>query len=99
MANGSPFASATSDKLGGGCISRRFDSVAESGLGSAKTAVLVPRKVAASGSRFIPFFAFARAVRKIIYTINAIERLHCQVRKTIQNKGHFPSDDAAIELI
>jgi transposase-like protein len=47
----------------------------------------------------IPFFAFSPEVRKIIYTTNAIESLHNQVRKTIRNKGHFPSDDAATKLI
>jgi putative transposase len=25
--------------------------------------------------------------------------LHSQVRKTVRNKGHFPSDDAAVKLI
>lgn len=47
----------------------------------------------------IPFFAFSPEVRRIIYTTNAIESLHSQVRKTIRNKGHFPNDDAAIKLI
>ena len=47
----------------------------------------------------IPFFAFAPEVRKMIYTTNAIERLHSQVRKSIRNKGHFPSDEAATKLI
>jgi transposase-like protein len=47
----------------------------------------------------IPFFAFPQAVRKIIYTTNAIESLHRQVRKSIRNKGHFPSDEAATKLI
>ena len=50
-------------------------------------------------AQVIPFFAFSPEVRKIIYTTNAIESLHSQVRKTIRNKGHFPSDDAAIKLI
>ncbi len=35
----------------------------------------------------------------MLYTTNAIESLRSQVRKTIRNKGHFPSDDAAIKLI
>jgi putative transposase len=30
---------------------------------------------------------------------NAIESLHSQVRKSICNKGHFPSDEAATKLI
>jgi len=47
----------------------------------------------------IPFFAFPAEVRKIIYPTNAIESLHSQVRKSIRNKGHFPSDEAAIKLI
>lgn len=47
----------------------------------------------------IPFFAFSPEVRRIIYTTNAIESLHSQVRKAIRNKGHFPSDEAATKLI
>jgi putative transposase len=50
-------------------------------------------------SEVIPFFAFTTEVRKIIYTTNAIESLHSQVRKAIRNKGHFPSDLAATKLI
>ena len=38
-------------------------------------------------------------MRKIIYTTNAIESLHSQIRKSIRNKGHFPSDEAANKLI
>ena len=47
----------------------------------------------------IPFFAFSAEVRRIIYTTNAIESLHSQVRKSLRNKGHFPSDEAATKLI
>jgi putative transposase len=47
----------------------------------------------------IPFFAFAPEVRKIIYTTNAIESLHSQVRKAVRGRGHFPSDEAASKLI
>jgi transposase-like protein len=49
--------------------------------------------------RVIPFFAFGPAVRRLIYTTNAIESLHMQVRKVIKNRGHFPSDEAATKLI
>ena len=49
--------------------------------------------------RIIPFVAFPAAVRKIVYTTNAIESLHSGVRKSIRNKGHFPSDEAATKLI
>jgi putative transposase len=49
--------------------------------------------------RFIPFLAFPPEVRKIIYTTNAIESLNYQLRKIIKNRGHFPSDAAAIKLL
>ncbi len=35
----------------------------------------------------------------MIYTTNAIESLHSQVRKAIRGRGHFPSDEAATKLI
>jgi putative transposase len=47
----------------------------------------------------IPFFAFPPAVRRVIYTTNAIESLHSQLRKIIKTRGHFPSDDAALKLL
>lgn len=47
----------------------------------------------------IPFFAYPAEVRRIIYTTNAIESLHSQVRKAVRGRGHFPSDEAAIKLI
>lgn len=49
--------------------------------------------------RVIPFFAFPPAVRRVIYTTNAIESVHGQLRKIIKTRGHFPSDDAANKLI
>lgn len=47
----------------------------------------------------IPFFAYPPEVRKIIYTTNAIESLHMQLRKIVKNRGHFPSDEAASKLL
>jgi putative transposase len=47
----------------------------------------------------IPFFAFQPHIRRVIYTTNAIESLNMQLRKIIKNRGHFPSDDAAIKLL
>ena len=49
--------------------------------------------------RVIPFLAFPSEIRRIVYTTNAIESLHMQIRKTIKTRGHFPNDDAAIRLI
>jgi len=47
----------------------------------------------------IPFFAYPAAVRRIIYTTNAIESLHMRLRKIVKNRGHFPSDEAATKLL
>jgi transposase-like protein len=47
----------------------------------------------------IPFFACPPAVRKIVYTTNAIESMHMQLRKIVKNRGHLPSDEAASKLL
>lgn len=47
----------------------------------------------------IPFFAFDPAIRKIIYTTNAIESLNRVIRKSIKTRGSFPTDEAATKLI
>jgi putative transposase len=49
--------------------------------------------------KVIPFFAFSPAVRRVIYTTNAIESFNAQLRKIIKTRGHFPCDDAATKLI
>ncbi|MBU6280585.1 MAG: IS256 family transposase [Actinomycetales bacterium] len=53
----------------------------------------------AAWDRFIPFLEFAPAVRKVIYTTNAIESLNYQLRKIIKNRGHFPNDTAVVKLL
>lgn len=50
-------------------------------------------------ARVIPFFAYPPAVRKIIYTTNAIESLNSVLRKATRNRGSFPDDDAAQKLL
>jgi putative transposase len=47
----------------------------------------------------IPFFAFPPEIRRVIYTTNALESVHAQLRKIIKTRGHFPNDDAATTLI
>jgi putative transposase len=47
----------------------------------------------------IPFFGYPPAVRKIIYTTNAIESMHMQLRKIVKNRGHFPTDEEASKLL
>jgi putative transposase len=47
----------------------------------------------------IPFFAFPPEVRRVIYTTNALESVHSQLRKIIKTRGHFPNDEAATKLM
>ena len=47
----------------------------------------------------IPFFGVDPAIRKIIYTTNAIESLNRVIRKSIKTRGSFPTDEAATKLI
>lgn len=50
-------------------------------------------------NQVVPFFAFPEAVRRIVYTTNAIEALHSKLRRAVRTRGHFPSDDAAMKLL
>ena len=50
-------------------------------------------------SQVIPFFAFPEAVRRIIYTTNAIEALNSKLRRAVRARGHFPNDEAAAKLL
>lgn len=47
----------------------------------------------------MPFFAFPPAIRRVIYTTNALESVNARVRKIIKTRGHFPNDEAATKLI
>jgi putative transposase len=47
----------------------------------------------------IPFFAFPPDIRRLIYTTNALESVHAQLRKIIKTRGHFPTDEAATKLL
>lgn len=46
-----------------------------------------------------PVFTYPAAIRRLLYTTNAIESLHMQLRKIIKNRGHFPNDEAATKLL
>ena len=48
---------------------------------------------------FVPFLAFPPEIRKIIYTTNTIESLNARLRKATRNRGHFPSEQAALKAL
>lgn len=45
------------------------------------------------------FFKYPPAIRRLIYTTNAIEGYHRQLRKVTKTKGAFPSDMALLKLV
>ena len=49
--------------------------------------------------RLTPFFAYPPAIRKVVYTTNAIESLNYTLRKIIKGRGAFPHDDAIKKLL
>jgi putative transposase len=49
--------------------------------------------------RVIPMFEYPAAIRRVIYTTNAIESLHMTLRKVIKNRGSFPSEEAAMKML
>ena len=49
--------------------------------------------------RVAPLFHYPLVVRRSLYSTNAIESLHMQLRKVLKVRGHFPTDEAAGKLI
>jgi transposase-like protein len=49
--------------------------------------------------RVAPIFLYPLAVRRLLYSTNAIESLHSQLRKALKVRGHFPTDEAASKLL
>ena len=50
-------------------------------------------------SRVEPVFQYPPAIRRLLYTTNAIESLNMQLRKSLKTRGHFPNDEAALKLL
>ena len=46
-----------------------------------------------------PVFAYPPLIRRLLYTTNAIESLHMQLRKVTKTRGSFPTDEAALKLL
>ncbi len=45
------------------------------------------------------FFKYSSEIRRMVYTTNAIEGFHRQVRKYTKSKGSFTSENALIKLV
>jgi len=50
-------------------------------------------------SQIIPMFAFPDAIRKVMYTTNAVESVNMTLRKVSRNHRIFPTDDAVFKVM
>src|SRR6266540_4090271 len=48
-------------------------------------------------AEFVPFLAFDTEIRTIIATTNAIESLNARLRRSVNARGHFPNEQAALK--
>jgi transposase-like protein len=52
-----------------------------------------------SWEQFTPFLAYPPALRKVVYTTNAIESLNARFRQATRRRGHFPNEQAALKVL
>lgn len=50
-------------------------------------------------ANIITLFVFPQEIRKVMYTTNAIESLNSVIRKSINNRKIFPSDQSALKVV
>ena len=53
----------------------------------------------ADWDRLTVFFDYPPAIRRVIYTTNAIESLNYSLRKRLKTRGTFPNDDAVMKVL
>ena len=50
-------------------------------------------------ARVTPFLAYPPAVRRVVYTTNAVESLNSQLRRAVRNRGSFPNEGSALKVL
>jgi transposase-like protein len=45
------------------------------------------------------FFKYPFEIRRAIYTTNAVESIHYQLRQVTKNRSLFPTDDAILKIL
>ncbi len=50
-------------------------------------------------AEFVPFLAFDTEIRSVICTTNSIESLNSRIRRAVNARGHFPTEQAALKCI
>jgi len=59
----------------------------------------ISRAWRANWERLATFFAYPAAIRRVIYTTNAVESVNRSLRKLLKTRGALPSDEALLKLL
>ena len=74
-----------------------LEAFADSALGKGSPAVVDAWRRA--WNEFVPFLDLPPAIRRVVYTTNAIESINYQLRKVSKTRGQFPNDESAYKLL
>jgi putative transposase len=50
-------------------------------------------------SEFVPFLRFDKEIRTVVCTTNAIESINARIRRAVNARGHFPTEQAALKCV
>lgn len=50
-------------------------------------------------AEFVPFLRFDVEIRKVVCTTNAIESINARLRRAVNARGHFPTEQAALKRL
>ena len=50
-------------------------------------------------AEFVPFLQFDNEIRTVICTTNAIESINARIRRAVNARGHFPTEQAALKCV
>ncbi|MFE0063240.1 IS256 family transposase, partial [Streptomyces sp. NPDC059003] len=74
-----------------------LDVFAASELGERYPAIV--RTWRSAWPEFTPYLAFPPAIRTVVYSTNMAESINVRLRKATRNRGHFPSEQAALKVL
>ncbi|WUW67919.1 transposase (plasmid) [Streptomyces sp. NBC_01455] len=74
-----------------------LDSFEASDLGQRYPAIV--RTWRSAWPEFTPYLAFPPAIRMVVYSPNMVESINSRLRKATRNRGHFPSEQAALKVL
>ena len=50
-------------------------------------------------AEFVPFLRFDKEIRTVVCTTNSIESINARIRRAVNARGHFPTEQAALKCV